>query len=79
MTCIWLFLLGWARVLTGHFTPIEIAMTLVVGIACAIGLGVCFRMPTTVSRGRALGAAAVLGLLQLIALRVSLIPYIASH
>jgi hypothetical protein len=31
MIAIWLFLLGWARILTGHFSPVEIAMTLIVG------------------------------------------------
>lgn len=53
MTFIWLFLLGWARIISGHFSPIEIAMTLVVGVACAIGLGVGFRWQTPVS-GRGL-------------------------
>src|SRR5258707_1667842 len=36
MILIWLFLLGWARIVTGHYSPIEIAMTLVIGVACAI-------------------------------------------
>src|SRR5262249_1096752 len=31
MIFIWLFLLGWAQIVTGHFLPTEIAMTLVVG------------------------------------------------
>src|SRR5579859_2306380 len=38
MVLIWLFLLGWARILSGHFSPIEIAMTLVIGIACVTGI-----------------------------------------
>jgi hypothetical protein len=79
MTFIWLFLLGWARILTGHFSPVEIAMTLVVGVACVIGIGVSFRWPTAVSRGQAAGSIALLGILQLVALRVSLIPYIATR
>src|SRR6266700_3872229 len=28
MIFIWLFLLGWARIVTGHFFPTEIAMTI---------------------------------------------------
>jgi len=79
MTFIWLFLLGWARIIAGHFSPAEIAMTLVVGVACALGIVVSFRWPTAVSRGKAVGAAVLFGLLQLVALRVSFIPYIASH
>lgn len=39
MVLIWLFLLGWAHVVSGQFSPIEIAMTLIVGIASAAGLG----------------------------------------
>ena len=31
MSLIWLFLLGWSHLISGHFAPIEIAMTIVVG------------------------------------------------
>ena len=31
MVAIWLFLLGWARIVTGHFFPTEIAMTIGIG------------------------------------------------
>jgi hypothetical protein len=31
MTLIWLYLLGWSRVLSGHFSPAEIALTLIIG------------------------------------------------
>src|SRR4030095_1337108 len=34
MSLIWLFLLGWARIVSGHFFPTEIAMTIIIGIAC---------------------------------------------
>jgi hypothetical protein len=35
MALIWLFVLGWAHVISGTFSPIEIAMTVVVG-TCSI-------------------------------------------
>jgi len=38
MILIWLYLLGLARVLTGHFTLIEIAMTIIVGLSSLIGI-----------------------------------------
>jgi cation transport ATPase len=38
MTFIWLYLLGVARIVSGHFAPIEIVMTIIVGIACLIGI-----------------------------------------
>jgi hypothetical protein len=79
MTFIWLFLLGWAWIITGHFSPTEIAMTLVIGAACSIGIGTTLQWPTAVSWGKAAGTVMFMGLLQLAALRVSFIPYIASR
>ena len=38
MVAIWFYLLGRARIVTGHFTIIEIAMTVVVGMASAFGI-----------------------------------------
>jgi len=79
MTLIWLFLLGWARIVTGHFFPAEIVMTLVVGAASLTGLIVAARWRTST---RPMMASALLGvslLLQLLAFRVSLIPYIGSR
>ena len=76
---LWLFLLGWARIVTGHFSPIDIAMTIIVGFACAIGISISLRWSTAVSAGRAGGAVAFSALLQLAALRVSFIPYIATR
>ena len=79
MTFIWLFSLGWAKVLSGHFSPVEIAMTAVVGTASIVGMSISFRWPATLSWSRGLASAALFGLLQLAALRVSFIPYIAAH
>ncbi|HEY1472200.1 MAG TPA: hypothetical protein VGF61_24390 [Candidatus Acidoferrum sp.] len=41
MSLIWLYLLGWANVIHGHFSPIEIAMTLIVGISSLAGIVGC--------------------------------------
>jgi hypothetical protein len=79
MTFIWLFLLGWARILTGHFSPIEIVLTLIVGAASVTGLAVSFRWPTKVTWGKGLATAALLAVLQLTALRISFIPYIGRQ
>src|SRR6266699_1424270 len=56
MIFIWLFLLGWARIVTGHFFPTEIAMTLVIGAASLVGLFVILRWRTAV---RPIAAAAM--------------------
>lgn len=79
MTFIWLFLLGWARILSGHFSPTEVVLTVIVGAASVTGLGVSFRWPTNLTWGKGLATAALLVVLQLAALRISFIPYIASH
>jgi len=42
---IWLFLLGWVRVISGHFSPIEIVLTIIIGAASLVGLVVSLRWP----------------------------------
>jgi hypothetical protein len=41
MSLIWMYLLGWANVIHGHFSPVEIAMTLIVGISSLAGIVGC--------------------------------------
>jgi hypothetical protein len=79
MILIWLFLLGWAHIVSGHFSPLEIAMTLVIGAACVTGIVLGLRWRTAMSPSAALGWAVLFGVLQLLAFRISLIPYIASR
>jgi hypothetical protein len=38
MVGIWLFLLGVSRILKGHFTPAEIALTMVIAACCVWGI-----------------------------------------
>jgi uncharacterized membrane protein YfhO len=79
MTAIWLFLLGWARIISGTFSPTEIAMTLIVGLASIVGIVTAVRMRSAV---RALPATAVVllvALLQVVALRISFLPQIAHR
>ena len=45
MTLIWLYLLGLARVVTGHFTATEVALTIVIGAASLAGLVATCRVP----------------------------------
>lgn len=78
MTLIWLFLLGWAGVISGHFTLIEIVLTLVVGAASVAGLLVGFRWRTTLTWSRAVSTATIFAFLQLAALRISFLPAIAK-
>lgn len=79
MVFIWLFLLGWARVVTGRFFPTEVAMTTVVGLASVIGLGTCLRWRTRTPLPAAVMTVAAMTALQFLAFRVSLLPYIGSR
>jgi hypothetical protein len=79
MALIWLFLFGWARIVSGHFTPPEIAMTVVVGAACLCGIGVSLGWRTDVPRLTAWVVGVVFGVLQLLAFRLSLLPSIATQ
>src|SRR5258705_4003739 len=54
MTLIWLFLLGIAKIVTGHFFPTEVAMTIVVGVACVVGLASTTRWKTSVRTSTAM-------------------------
>ncbi|MGA3048424.1 MAG: hypothetical protein ABSD67_17460 [Terracidiphilus sp.] len=77
MVMIWLFLLGWAHLISGHFSPVEIAMTIVVGVASAIG----FALSVWRARWSLLGCelVVVFGVLQLLAFRISMLPAIAHQ
>jgi hypothetical protein len=46
MAGIWLFLLGLSRFLTGRFSSTEIFLTLVIGVACLVGLSASGRART---------------------------------
>jgi hypothetical protein len=49
MFFIWLFLLGWSRIVTGHYSAVEVAMTLVIGFATLFGIALTLRWKTSVS------------------------------
>ena len=78
MVLIWLFLLGVARVVSGHFTPAEVAMTIVIGVASAVGIVAALRGRRT-SGWAAAGAFLAGAVLQLVAFRLSLLPEIARR
>ena len=76
---IWLFLLGWARILTGHYSPTEILMTLIIGAACLFGIVASIRWRTRLRPLPVIASIALSAILQLVAFRVSLLPYIAHQ
>lgn len=79
MTAIWLFLLGVARLVSGTFTPVEIALTLIIGAACLLGLRTTVRRGTTLAMAAAISTAAAFAVLQFGAMWLSMQPYLAGR
>jgi hypothetical protein len=79
MVLIWLFLLGWAHIVSGHFSPIEIAMTIVVGAAAVAGSIAALGWKKRVKAWVAASSVVLFALLQLLAFRISLLPSIANQ
>jgi len=79
MMAIWLFLLGRARIVSGTFTPVEIAMTIVVGAAATLGIAVALRARTATRTAAAVATALAVALLDLLAFKVSQLPVITHR
>ena len=71
MINIWLLLLGLPHLLSGTFTPIEIAMTITVGGAAVVGIAASLRARTAVPWVSAVGTLLLMACLQIFALWVS--------
>jgi len=79
MSAIWMFLLGWARFVSGTFSSTEIAMTVIVGLASVVGIATAVGIRGGVSLWSATGIVLLVALLQLTAFRLSLLPAIAHR
>jgi hypothetical protein len=79
MTAIWLFLLVWARSVSGTFSSTEIPMTAVVGLASIVGIGKAVSMRGGVRAWSATAMVPLVAMLQVTVLRLSLLPVIAHR
>jgi hypothetical protein len=79
MMIVWLLLFRWVYVQSWHFSPTEIAMTFIVGVASAAGFGVALHWRTLVRPFSAGAVALLFGALQFLALWASLPPAIAHR
>ena len=77
MMIVWLLLFRWIYVQLWHFSRTEIAMTFIVGVASAAGLGTALHWRTAVRPFTAGTVALLFGALQFLALWASLPPAIA--
>jgi hypothetical protein len=79
MIFIWLFGVAWVYFALGRLSPIDIAMTVIVGAASAGGFFAAVRWRTAVRPFPAGATAALLGALQFLALWVTLLLPIAHR
>jgi len=79
MLLIWLYLLGLANVITGTFPPVEIILTVVIGLACVAGLAASARKTTRSAGWSGAAAFLIFGALQVGAMWLSLQPVLASR
>ena len=79
MTVIWSYLLGVSNLLSGHFTQLEVTMTVVVGIASALGIVTFFRLRSHLSGWGMAGIFVVLAAIQFVCFRLSFLPSIAHR
>jgi hypothetical protein len=74
MALIWLYLLGWSRVITGRYSHTEIAMTCVIGIAGLLGIVECVQMKTRIKIAQATSIFVLTALAQYTSMYISLLP-----
>lgn len=79
MVAIWLFLLGWAHIVSGTFSLTEIAMTVIVGLASIVGIVRAMGMRGGVRASWATATVLLVAVLQMAAVRLSLLPAIARR
>jgi len=79
MALIWLYLLGVSNMMSGHFTGLEITMTVVVGLASGVGIVAFFRLKSDLSGWGRTIIFVVLAAFQFACLRLSFLPAIAHR
>jgi hypothetical protein len=79
MALIWLYLLGLSSLVSGHFAPVEIVMTIIVGAASIVGVGGFIRFKPSLSLITAGGIFVLMLAIQFACLRISFLPAIAQR
>jgi len=79
MALIWAYLLGISHIVNGHFSPIEIGMTIVVGVAGILGIASLAGSKSSLSLATKLGLFVAFLAIQLVCLRISFLPSIAHR
>ena len=79
MSLIWSYLLGISHLLSGRFSSIEIAMTVIVGVASLSGILSFARAKSFLSPLSAAILSVLMGAIQVVCFRLSFLPAIAHR
>lgn len=79
MAMIWLYLLGISNLLSGKFSTLEIAMTLIVGVASVMGIFAFVPLRSAIAPLRATMIFIGVTIVQFVCLRVSFLPALAHR
>jgi len=79
MAVIWAYLTGITHIISGHFSAVEIAMTLIVGAASLIGIILFTHLKSFLSPAKAAAAFLAVALFQFVCFRVGFLPAIAHR
>jgi hypothetical protein len=79
MSLIWLHLLGIWHAITGNFSTLETAMTVIVGVACLVGMAGFVPLRSSLRPWTAALLFIGLGIVQIACMRVSFLPEIAHR
>jgi hypothetical protein len=71
MALIWAYLLGISTFFSGHFSPVEIAMTIVVGAASIVGIVMFAKFKSRLRVASAAGLFVIAGVVQWLCFRTS--------
>jgi len=74
MALIWAYLLGISTFFSGHFSPIEIAMTMIVGAASVVRIVMFARLKSGLRAASAVALFVIAGVVQWLCFRVSFLP-----
>jgi hypothetical protein len=76
---IWTYLLGISRIVSGHFSSVEIAMTILVGVCTMIGIMSFARFKSGMSVESAGMLFLLMAIFQWVCFRVSILPAISGR
>lgn len=79
MALIWMYLLGVATFFSGSFSPVEILLTVLIGIFSVIGIAVCLRSSRLSPISYRIAGFVIFAAMQIAAMWISFMPAFANR